>query len=124
MLEEGDNSSEFSGDKDDGYFNIHKIDSVSDDSLSDDEVAERMELTCDDFDDFVTTCDDVDFETVKDYADCDIPCTNDGEFKYEISEDTVSNQLHISGHIMFNQCGSLLTRKQHELKGSSKHKHF
>eukprot|EP00957_Ditylum_brightwellii_P069124 5247791-Ditylum_brightwellii.AAC.1 len=83
-----------------------------------------MESICNDFDAFVTIGDDVDFETVEDYTDCDIPCTNADEFAYETSEDTVSNQLHISGHVMLNQCGSLLTRKQHKLKGSSKHKNF
>ena len=30
----------------------------------------------------------------------------------------------VSGHVILNQCGSLLSRPNHEIKGSSKHNYF
>ena len=32
--------------------------------------------------------------------------------------------IRISGHVLLNQCGSLLTRKKYQLKGNSRHRFF
>ena len=57
-----------------------------------------------------------------------IPTTNSGEVAHYVEETTIyggsQGKLTISGHVLLNQCGSLLTRKKHELKGSSKHHFF
>ena len=36
----------------------------------------------------------------------------------------VTGNVNISGHVILNQCGTLLTRKKHQIKGSSRHKFF
>ena len=57
-----------------------------------------------------------------------IPTTNVGEIAHCVEQTTIyggsQGKLTISGHVLLNQCGSLLTRQKHELKGSSKHHFF
>ena len=59
-----------------------------------------------------------------------IPTTNAGEIAYVIEEETryggSCDNITISGHVLLNQCGTttLLTRKEHQIKGSSKHNFF
>jgi hypothetical protein len=42
----------------------------------------------------------------------------------KIIEHDVLNQNRVSGHVILNQCGSLLSRRNHDIRGSSKHKFF
>ena len=53
-----------------------------------------------------------------------IPTTDTGENAKTIIEDDVLNQNRVSGHVILNQCGSLLSRRTHDISGSSKHKFF
>ena len=93
----------------------------------------------DDFDEFVTRTDDPNNrEGVEEYhRDADdldltstdplIPTTDTGEIAVTVEEDNwfeSANKVHVSGHVLMNQCGSLLTRKNHEIRGSSKHRFF
>ena len=36
----------------------------------------------------------------------------------------VTGNVKIAGHVILNQCGTLLTRQKYQLKGSSRHKYF
>ena len=54
----------------------------------------------------------------------DMSTTSAGDLPFEVIDVTPKKAVHISGHVILNQCGSVLTRKKHELKGSSLHKHF
>ena len=77
-----------------------------------------------DLDDFLTRG-DLDDLGVDDCCDGgEIPTTDAGECPYEISEENRNEKLSVSGHVLLNQCGSLLTRRKHKLNGSSKHKYF
>ena len=53
-----------------------------------------------------------------------IPATSAGDLPVEVFDETPKEAVHIIGHVILNQCGSVLTRKKHELKGSSSHKYF
>lgn len=57
-----------------------------------------------------------------------IPTTNCGAETYEIEQTTEyggsSGKYTISGHVILNQCGSLLTRKKHQIKGGTYQKHM
>ena len=57
-----------------------------------------------------------------------IPTTNAGEFASPIEEETqyggTFGNIKISGHVLLSQCGTLLTRKKHQIKGSSRHHFF
>ena len=52
----------------------------------------------------------------------------DGDIVFEVDTETEyggnRNEFKINDSVILNQCGSLLTRKTHELKGSSYHNHF
>ena len=89
-------------------------------------------LSPDDFDDFVTSCND-NHDITND--DLDIisknlwESTNTGEFVYEVegNEDEkkgIMNDITINGHVVLNQCGCLLTRKRHMIKGNKKQNYF
>ena len=41
-----------------------------------------------------------------------VPTTNDVKFEFKV-EEVVQNIYYVSGHVIVNQCGSLLTRKNH-----------
>lgn len=88
----------------------------------------------DDIDNFLINTADTDFQTIDD-NDMDtndpmdyIPTTNAGQVAMEINEQTkyggTYNNIKISGHVLLNQCGTLLTRKKHQIKGSSAHHFF
>ena len=97
----------------------------------------------DNFDDFLISSNDPDIEfnvnqdvdratnpndyNILDFVS-DIPTTNAGEMAYEIEEETeyggTFGNIKISGHVLLNQCGTLLTRKKHQIKGSSRHNFF
>ena len=116
---DNDNSDEEYDDMDDG--NISKI---------------QNEDTPDSFEDLLTNSveDDLFYNDIEEQdlnnqeTPTIIPTTDSGEIANEIEETTIyggtQDKLTISGHVILNQCGSLLTRKKHELKGSSKHKFF
>ena len=72
----------------------------------------------DDFDD-LSEIDDEDFEGQLD----DLPTTNAGEYAFEIVEDKPIGK-YISGHVILNQCGSLLTRAKHRINGFSLQRNF
>jgi hypothetical protein len=99
-------------------------------------------LEPDDFDDFVTSLNDPDIDTdniggnseeqhdnaVNEFTNL-WDSTNTGEFILEVEGDEmgkkgVLNDITINGHVLLNQCGSLLTRKKHMVKGNKKEKFF
>ena len=53
-----------------------------------------------------------------------IPTTDAGEFSYDIDEEIPCDRVHVSGHVILNQNGTVLSRKKHQIKGSSIHKFF
>ena len=54
-----------------------------------------------------------------------MPSTHAGEFAYEIEDKTPQGQQHISGHVILNQCGSLLTRRgKYKMRGWNSQRHF
>jgi predicted GIY-YIG superfamily endonuclease len=57
-----------------------------------------------------------------------IPTTNAGDSARTIVEETTYGgsfgKITISGHVILNQCGTLLSRKKHQIKGSSRHHFF
>ena len=57
-----------------------------------------------------------------------IPTTNQGQIARRIlanSEYAGSfGNIRVSGHVILNQCGTLLTRKKHQIKQSSRHQFF
>jgi len=57
-----------------------------------------------------------------------MPFTNAGKFALSIEEETkyggTQGAIVISGHVLLNQCGTLLTRRKHQPKGNSRHKFF
>ena len=90
-------------------------------------------------DDFLTTSLDVDFPISEDddiglNRDDEgrvpnvIPTTNAGDIAFVIEEQTryggSCDNITVAGHVLLNQCGTLLTRKEHQIKGSSKHNFF
>ena len=80
-------------------------------------------LERDDFDEFITYSDPPD--TNENNFDHDpIPTTDTGEYPFEIEEEVHSDRVHVSGHVILNQNGTILTRKKHQIKGSSIHKFF
>ena len=99
-------------------------------------------LEPDDFDDFVTSLNDPDIDTdniggnseeqhdnaVNEFTNL-WDSTNTGEFILEVEGDEmgrkgVLNDITINGHVLLDQCGCLLTRKKHMVKGNKKEKFF
>ena len=92
----------------------------------------------DNFDDFVMTSNDPDIDLVNDDVGnkndqnldltSNLPTTNAGELALTIVHETTYagtfGNMIVSGHVLLNQCGTLLTRKKHQIKGSSKHHFF
>ncbi len=88
------------------------------------------------FDDYVTTAElpNVDFRTGGESDDDDdeddfypsIPTTNAGEYCYDIENEDKRhlNQVFIEGHVILNQCGTILSRKRHQIKGANVQKAF
>ena len=89
----------------------------------------------DNFDDFLVDTDDPQFIednntalglNIEETEICvEIPTTNAGREAMQIEQRTeyggTSNKINIAGHVLLNQCGTLLSRKKHVIKGSSKH---
>ena len=53
-----------------------------------------------------------------------VPTTDAGELPFQIIEEEPARGKTCSGHVLMNQCGSVLTRKAHELSTSTLHKYF
>lgn len=95
------------------------------DELIDENQEEENLIELENFDDFVTRTDDPDMEEDEEEFDfTPIPSTDAGEIAVTINEEVPVKAIHVSGHVLLNQCGSLLTRKTHQINGSSKHKYF
>jgi hypothetical protein len=75
------------------------------------------------FDDFVTSNEAPDTDS-NEFEYDSIPTTNAGEYAYEIEEEVPNDRVHVSGHVVLNQNGTVLTRKKHQISGSSLHKFF
>ena len=58
-------------------------------------------------------------EDANDLSFDSFPSTNIGEFAFEVEEEIPKKGVYVSGHVILNQCGSILTRKTHQIKGSS-----
>ena len=85
---------------------------------------------CDDIDAFLTTAQEpaIPFDEENTNNVDMIPTTNQGQLARTIEETSeyagTFGNIKISGHVMLNQCGTLLTRKRHQIKPSSRHKFF
>ena len=57
-----------------------------------------------------------------------LPSTDAGDLAFETEETTkyrrTQGNIVISGHVLLNQCGTLLTRKKHQIKVNSRHNYF
>ena len=90
---------------------------------------EHNQLAAYDFDDFVTF-----FENIYIYNEYKykeelyynplISSTGACEIAITVREEIPTKRVHISGHIVLNQCGTILTRQTHKIKGMSKHELF
>ena len=81
----------------------------------------------DNFEDFVIHAGEPDayHEENYEYFPSDtIPTTDTREIAKTIIVDDMLNQNRVSGYVILNQCGSLLSRCTYEIRGSSKHKFF
>ena len=58
------------------------------------------------------------------YDNDSIPSTDAGEVAFEMKYDFMDIILHVSGCFILNQCGLLLTRGKHDIKGSNQHHFF
>ena len=108
---------------------------VSDDSSTEDSVSTRInEHPSSEFDDLIVPTEDDDFnDFVMDGGDDVIPLENVepelfptdivGNHPFIIEEDTPKGD-YVSGHIIMNQCGSLLNRKERDIIGYRSQKHF
>jgi hypothetical protein len=87
-------------------------------------------LSVDDFEEFVTRAEDPAIDVGDDDDDFEfgitLPTTDAGEVPVTIREEQSIQEgsTYVSGHVVLNQCGTLLTRSKHQIKGSSKHKFF
>ena len=107
---------------------------MSDDEGDTDDDEEYTFLSNDDsfddnFEDFVVTTNDPDLEYGDDHdyigSNDPIPTTSAAENAVQISDARGQRSINrVSGHVILNQCGSLLSRRDHEIKGSSKHQFF
>ena len=128
-----DNPIQHENDTESNNENEEDIFTIQNNNQGDIDVLER-----DNFDDFVThnvppDIDEDDNEFVNnnfdngdppDSGELTIPTTDTGEFLFEIEEEIPSDRVHVSGHVILNQNGSVLTRKKCQIKGSSIHKFF
>ena len=110
----------------------NELDTSADNDVNDDNsflafvnIEDEHSITSEDnFDDFLIRTDDPDIICDEEIFDHTIPTTDAGEVAVTIREEGDENALRVSGHVILNQCGTLLSRAKHEIKGSSKHKFF
>lgn len=106
--------------------------SISSSTVDGDENSEISfdDLFNDNFEDFLISADDPDLAYGDDHDyiavdDEQIPTTNAAEEAFHIRDEEGQRSINrVSGHVILNQCGSLLSRRDHEIKGSSKHQFF
>ena len=91
-------------------------------------------LNRDDFEDYVTSAEAPDFniitETYNEESSNEeetvLPATDAGIYPFEVTEadesTTALQDLIVTGNVLLNQCGTLLTRNNHQIKGSSRGK--
>ena len=95
--------------------------------------SDSIQMSKEDINEFLTTsrdvCIDVNlFDELDDPEEIDdgiIFSINAGEVATQVNDQLfhpTSKQISVSGHVLMNQCGSLLICKNHEIKGLSKHK--
>lgn len=112
---------------------LGQVEDVNEEDLEEDEteIYNRLAET-DNFDEFFLHSieDDLDpigIEEENDRALEIIPTTHAGVQPLEIENKTKyggsKGNYTISGHVLLNQCGSLLARKKHEIKGNLQHNH-
>ena len=101
-----------------------------DDNIEEDELNEQNNtqkdtdiIEKDDFDDFIAHTEPPDIDE-HEFLHDNIPTTDAGEFSYDIDEEIPCDRVHVSGHVILNQNGTVLSRKKHQIKGSSIHKFF
>ena len=63
-------------------------------------------------------------DEVDEAYDLFIPSSDAGELAYEVEEANPQYGVQVSGHVLLNQCGTILTRQKHEISGSSVQKAF
>lgn len=111
-----------------------------DDSLLSENSLSEQHLIHDDFDNFISHSlenDYIDYvvDNLLDPGGGDelnelnvIPTTNAGIEALEIDHTTEYAGTHgkytIDGHVLLNQCGTLLSRKRHQIKGNKRHQHM
>ena len=112
-----------------------------DDYLEHRRIADQL-IEEDNFDNYLITCTDPDLpaepddneDTIQeingqlDYSNNLFETTDGGTCALRVEEDCtnkgVMKDITISGHVILNQCGSLLTRKSHQIKGSCQQNFF
>ena len=104
------------------------LDGFCSDDSQDTNPVEETDSFDDDFEDFLLAAGNVDNECGDDNDDIIqnvIPATNAGETALHITDNPNQKQINrVSGHVILNQCGSLLSQRSHTINGSSKHKFF
>ena len=90
-------------------------------------------LTRQNLEQYITSTEDLDMPHCEiESESCDfnycMPTTNAGEYglkiRYNDNYSGAFGDIKVSGHVILNQNGSLLTRKKYQIKGSSRHKFF
>ena len=91
-------------------------------------------LIIDDYNEYVTTADAPDFNVITDtcadnpYHDVidQVPTTDAGIYPFNVTETSETSgalkDIIVTGNVLLNQCGTLLTRNSHQIKGSSRGK--
>ena len=109
--------------------NDYIIDHDSDDDESFHDNYEHPNPYEKEFENYLTRADDPDVDVFGDDDDNELefdifPATDASEIPLTIREELPKNKIHISGHIIFNKCGTLLTRKKHQINPYNTQKFF
>ena len=80
------------------------------------------EITRDEIDEFVTRSDMAEMNE-EDIIPESLPTTDTGDYAYTIEEE-LPKGTSVNGHIILNQCGSILSRKYSTVEGYKYQKHF
>lgn len=119
----------------DGEDNDTIEDDGEDDDTIDDDSEDAADLYSREENGFDDTLDDSIFDDVlltnEDYVDESddinldfIPMTNSAETAITIQEEDVPKGIYVSGHVILNQCGSLLVRRNHNIASYKGQQHF
>ena len=80
------------------------------------------EITTDEIEEFVTSADMVEYNE-EDIITDNMPTTDSGEYAYTIEDDSPKGS-NINGHVILNQCSSILSRKDSTIEGYKYQKNF